>query len=940
MHPNHAPRFTVSWLTVLALIVALLPAPAPAAAAGTISLTAIGTPYTENFDTLANSGSSSTVPNGWDFSETGTNANTLYSAGTGSSNTGDTYSFGAAGSNERAFGGLLSGSLVPTIGASFINNTGITITSLAVAYTGEEWRCGTMGRTDEIQFEYSLDATSLTTGTWIGVTSLFFQTPDTTSTGAKDGNAAGFRTFRNATISGLAIANGATFWIRWVDFNASGADDGLAVDDFALTPLASGMDTAPSVASTIPANGAVNVPPNANLRVTFSEDVNVAGDWYTISCAASGAHTAAVSGGPQVFTLDPQTDFSQGETCTVTILAALVSDQDSNDPPDNMAADYAFSFRVVGTLTPIRAIQGAGHTSPLVGQTIEATVGVVTALRPTGFYLQDPDPDSDPATSEGIFVYTSSAPTVAVGDLLYVGGTIQEYRQSSSISPNPNLTLTELSNPGLTFQLISSGNPLPEPVVIGAGGRMPPNIVIEDDASDVETTGVFDPAADGIDFYESLEGMYVQVNDAVAVSSTVDYSTNREIAVVGDGGAGSGLRTARGGLLAQPGDYNPERIILNDWITGGPTLPAANTGDSFPGAILGVMDYSYSNFKLQVTSLPALASAGLAREVAARAGLHQLSIATLNTENLDALDAQSRFDQLAVLIVTNLGSPDLLALEEIQDNNGAADDGTVAADQTYARLIAAIQAAGGPTYTFRQIDPVDNQDGGEPGGNIRVGFLFRTDTGLSFIDRPGAGSTTANEVVSGANGPELRYSPGRIDPTNAAFNASRKPLAAEFRYGGHHLFVIANHWNSKSTDQPLFGRYQPPTLNSEAQRSGQAQLVHDFVQAILTIDPHALVVVLGDLNDYEYSAPMATLTGSILTPLVSTLPQNERYSYIYNGNSQTLDHIVITNNMLSRLVWQFDIIHANAEFASRASDHDPALLRLVLPYYHLPIATR
>jgi hypothetical protein len=106
--------------------------------------------------------------------------------------------------------------------------------------------------------------------------------------------------------------------------------------------------------------------------------------------------------------------------------------------------------------------------------------------------------------------------------------------------------------------------------------------VIEDDAGgSVETSGVFDPANDGIDFYESLEGMLVQVNDAVAVGRTSDFTSNREIPVVGDNGANAGLRTPRGGVIVQADDFNPERIILNDWIAGGPALPTANVGSSF-----------------------------------------------------------------------------------------------------------------------------------------------------------------------------------------------------------------------------------------------------------------------------------------------------------------------------------------------------------------------
>src|SRR5688572_24084138 len=128
----------------------------PAAAAGTISLTTIGTAYTENFDTLANAANttSTVTPNGWALSESGTNANDSYATGTGSSNAGNTYSFGATASTERAFGGLQSGSLNPTIGASFTNNTPADLTLIDISYVGEQWRVGTLGRADRIDFQW------------------------------------------------------------------------------------------------------------------------------------------------------------------------------------------------------------------------------------------------------------------------------------------------------------------------------------------------------------------------------------------------------------------------------------------------------------------------------------------------------------------------------------------------------------------------------------------------------------------------------------------------------------------------------------------------------------------------------------------------------------------------------------------------------------------
>jgi hypothetical protein len=210
---------------------------APAAAAGVANLTALGAAYTQDFDTLAASATSSTVPLGWDFAEAGTNANTVYTAGTGSSNTGDTYSFGSAGSTERALGGLQSGNLVPTMGVALVNATTAEIGSLAVSYAGEQWRLGTSGRSDRLDVQYSTDATSLASGTWTDVDALDFTGPVTVGTvGALDGNAPANRAARSATITGLALAPGAIVWLRWASFDASGADDGLAIDDVSITP--------------------------------------------------------------------------------------------------------------------------------------------------------------------------------------------------------------------------------------------------------------------------------------------------------------------------------------------------------------------------------------------------------------------------------------------------------------------------------------------------------------------------------------------------------------------------------------------------------------------------------------------------------------------------------------------------------------------------------
>ena len=227
---------------------------------GQVSLTVLNTAYNQNFDGLVNSGTgtgtstttgssgskvvsvtfTSSTLLGWYFIESTSNADGLYTAGTGSTNSGDTYSYGASASTERAIGSIASSNLLSRYGAQFKNDTGSLIDQLEISYVGEEWRFDPARGTtikDQITFEYSTDATSLTTGTWTAVTALLYETTNLTGTvGTRNGNDAAYRTSLSNTITGINIATGQTFWIRFVDVNVSGTDDGLAIDDFSLTP--------------------------------------------------------------------------------------------------------------------------------------------------------------------------------------------------------------------------------------------------------------------------------------------------------------------------------------------------------------------------------------------------------------------------------------------------------------------------------------------------------------------------------------------------------------------------------------------------------------------------------------------------------------------------------------------------------------------------------
>jgi hypothetical protein len=573
------------------------------------------------------------------------------------------------------------------------------------------------------------------------------------------------------------------------------------------------------------------------------------------------------------------------------------------------------------TTVRIRDIQGSAHTSPRVNQTVSGVPGIVTALASNGFYLQDPSPDSNVSTSEGIFVFTGSTPTVAVGDSVTVGGTVTEFRFSNATN---DLTVTQITNP--TISLVSRNNPLPAAIVIGSGGRIPPTTVITDDSSGNVNSSPFDPGSDGIDFYESLEGMRVQVNSAVVVGPNVD---SNEFVVLGDSGNNAGVRSPRGGIVIQAFDFNPERIFVSPTSTP----PRLSVGARFTGAIVGVLTYNNSNFKIIPTaSLPSVTASSLSGEVSALTpSTGRLTIASFNVENLNPNSASdpngNRFTRIGQIVVNNLRSPDILCLQEVQDSSGTSNNGIVDATTTLNTLLSAISTAGGPAYQFRQINPVDGADGGAPGGNIRSVFLFNP-ARVGFVDRSGGGSTTANSVVNSSGQPQLQFSPGRIDPNNSAFNGSRKPLAAEFTFDGQKVFAVCNHFNSKGGDTPLFGDKQPPILNSEAQRTSQATIVRNFVASILSIDPNARVVVLGDLNDFEFANPVITLAGTVLNNLTELLPTGERYTFNFQGNSQTLDHILVSGALTSGT--EVDIVHVNSEFAAQVSDHDPVLARLAV----------
>jgi len=244
-----------------------------------------GAVYTQDFNTLASAGGSTITPTGWLFSESGTNANASYNTGNGGGNGGDTYSFGTDAS-DRAFGGLRSGSLTPTVGAKVQNNTGATISSLQIAYRGEQWRLGSTGRNDRLDFQISLNATSLTTGTWTDIDGLDFIGPlSSGGTGAKDGNDPTNYQEYTFTINGLSIPAGNVFYIRWLDQDAAGADDGLAIDDFSLAPGCTPPSNQPTLLNLVPSLTSISG------SFTAADPGTTAADAYLVLVSTSPALT-------------------------------------------------------------------------------------------------------------------------------------------------------------------------------------------------------------------------------------------------------------------------------------------------------------------------------------------------------------------------------------------------------------------------------------------------------------------------------------------------------------------------------------------------------------------------------------------------------------------------------------------------------------------------
>ncbi len=593
----------------------------------------------------------------------------------------------------------------------------------------------------------------------------------------------------------------------------------------------------------------------------------------------------------------------------------IVSDDNFN-PEQDPTTFLVFALEA-GPVT-IPRVQGAALRSPLEGRWAFGVEGIVSAVdadpRSAGFWIESARADADAATSEGLFVSWADASALVPGAGVRVNGRVEEVAQPRGL-PVTRLRAASVSR-------LADVPPLPPPVRLFTDVRMPGQV-------DDDGLAQFEPSADALDLWESLEGMRVELPGGVVVGPTSRFG---DIGLRPDG-APEVLRTPAGGVKLTEAGPSLDRASLGRRIAG--ATPQVSVGTRLLGPIVGVVDYTGAAFRVQALKPPDVESAGGAcdERTALTGDASRLTVATFNVENLSVAGPAERFVGLGDVIARRLLAPDVVALQEVQDDSGPAKgDGVVTSKRTLETLVQGIVAAGGPAYEAVWIDPVEGKEGGQPGGNIRVALLVNPRR-LELVRRGAAGPLDATEPEGSGRDVRLALSPGRVAPGSPAFTLAegegvRRSLAAEARFRGQTLFVVVNHLSSKSDDDRPTGAVQPPRRPTDPRRLAQAREVRAFAERLLSADRAARVVVLGDLNDFEFAEAVQALGAPPLENLLLRVPEADRYTFNFEGASQALDHVIVSPALAAEA--EADVVHVNADCAdaSRTSDHDPVVVRL------------
>lgn len=531
-------------------------------------------------------------------------------------------------------------------------------------------------------------------------------------------------------------------------------------------------------------------------------------------------------------------------------------------------------------LTPIHEVQGGGLLSPLANQPVRIQ-GVVTGRTRRGYFVQSPERSPDDRRSDAIFVY-SPRRKARTGSLVEVKGVVVDYRRSETDRPTTQLKPFEI-------QRLSKRGPRVEPVWL---------------------TAELLHGADLAQLLNGLEGMLVGIPEG----STFAAPSNPFGDYVCIPPGLEGLRADNGGMLIDPAE--PERWLPGFRITRYDEAPRLNVGAKLLSPAIGPLNFRADSFQIALQGEITFENRSVVPRSFEPAGDDRVTIMTLNGFNLDVhvenpelvgdpdrdVDDDKRygrFELLAAAIVKQAGAPDIVALQEIQDNDGAEITDVVDASETYEQLIEDIRWLEGPSYAWADIPPKPGADGGQPGGNIRNAFLYNPER---------------VELVDGS----LR----RLGEHDPAFDDSRKPLMARFRFRDAEIDVVNVHLASKRHQAGLFAPENPGHDPREPIRLAQARLVR---QALSNAGDY---YVTGDFNDFEFSATLRELCGDDGTNMVERLPPNTRFDYNHRGQLQVLMHGIVPTRAVEAGAVDYQILHGNeligvqpGAASGKASDH-------------------
>lgn len=620
----------------------------------------------------------------------------------------------------------------------------------------------------------------------------------------------------------------------------------------------------------------------------------------------------------------------------------------------------------------IYEIQGESFLSPFYGFKVQ-TKGVVTAVSKQSkdhpqlmLYIQDPQGDGIDETSDAIEVVLKeeTSQEIEVGDELLIQGTVYEVFNPMGLSQT---SLREIES----IQVLTKDNKLPPSITLGSLGRAIPHESFSRFSGNLNQKESLS-LEDGLDFWESLEGMRVEISNPRIVGFNgghQDYYDTQEIQrcvdeCKEDSKCESSCRKAKrsksylslylkadgkdvdeaqtslgGGVLTRylKKDYNPELLMVTTdaFNRSLSSRSIFNMGDILKGKLEGVLTYQKNTFgdgeyvlslptkqelfdKNQRENVTPLDQRDMTSLVATE---NQLTVASYNIQNLGG-DDNTRIQEAARVLSETLKCPDIINLVEIQDFNGVTVPGGSRAKETLDKLTRSIQCKNAE-YKTLNINPVNHQEGGEPGGNIRVAMLYNS-LKVEFEGRSLEDNSTFETHLSEEG--SLTQNPGRIDPENPILMGTRKSLVAEFLFKGKKVFVIGNHFNSKLSDTSHLSALQPHQSFSNIKRVEIAKIVNNFVKEIEKSSPEALIVVLGDFNALIEEESMQALEGEELKNLMSLISPNDRYTTVHKGNSQPLDYIFVNKRLLEQKA-EFEVPHINTDYMGALSDHDPVISR-------------